>query len=55
MGQLREEVEKGRRENATVRSQAESVSEKCYKTQGYIRALMREETNLNESLSRVED
>jgi predicted nuclease with TOPRIM domain len=55
LGQLREEVEKGRRETAAVRSQADSVSEKSYKTQSYIRSLMREETNLNETLSRVED
>jgi predicted nuclease with TOPRIM domain len=55
LGQLREEVEKGRRETAAVRSQADSVSQKSYKTQSYIRSLMREETNLNETLSRVED
>jgi predicted nuclease with TOPRIM domain len=53
--QIREEVEKGKRENGIIRTQTESVNEKCYKTQSYIRSLMREETNLNENLSRVED
>jgi predicted nuclease with TOPRIM domain len=38
-----------------VRIQTESINEKCYKTQSYIRSLMREETNLNENLSKIED
>lgn len=55
IAQIKEEVEKGRRENGLIKTQADTVNEKCYKTQGYIRSLMREETNLNESLSRIED
>ena len=39
----------------STRTQIDSINEKCYKTQGYIRSLLREETNLNENLSRVED
>lgn len=53
LAQVREEVEKGRRENASIRGQADSVTEKAYKTQSYIRSLLREETNLNETLSRL--
>jgi hypothetical protein len=40
--QVREEVEKGKRENQLIRTQAESVNEKYYKTQSYIRSLLRE-------------
>lgn len=47
VAQLREEVEKNRRENGTVRGQNDSVNEKCFKTQSYIRGLLREEANLN--------
>ena len=53
IAQIKEEAEKGRRENGLVKNQNDTVNEKCYKTQGYIRSLMREETNLNESLSRI--
>lgn len=31
------------------------LNEKSFKTQSYIRSLLREEANLNEALSRVED
>lgn len=31
------------------------IGEKCFKTQSYIRRLLREEANLNESLVRIED
>ncbi len=55
IAQIREEVEKGKKENAMVRTQSESINEKCYKTQSYIRSLLREESNLNESLSKIED
>jgi predicted nuclease with TOPRIM domain len=55
IAQIREEVEKGKKENAMVRNQSESINEKCYKTQSYIRSLLREESNLNESLSKIED
>ena len=48
-------MEKGRRENAIVKVQGETVAEKSHKTQSYIRSLVREESNLNESLMRVED
>lgn len=51
--QIKEEVEKGKRENGLIKSQADTVNEKCYKTQGYIRSLMREEINLNENLSMI--
>ena len=53
IAQIKEEAEKGRRENGLVKNKNDTVNEKCYKTQGYIRSLMREETNLNESLSRI--
>ena len=53
--QLREEVEKNRRENGAIRHQNDSIAEKCFKTQSYIRGLLREEASLNESLSKVED
>jgi hypothetical protein len=39
--QIKEEVEKGKRENGIIRTQTESLNEKCYKTQSYIRSLMR--------------
>lgn len=55
IGQLREEVEKIRRENGAVRTQNDLINEKCFKTQSYIRGLLREEANLNESLVRIED
>lgn len=54
-GQLREEVDKNRKENGAVRTQTDSINEKCFKTQSYIRGLVREEANLNEGLSRIED
>ena len=38
-----------------VRCQSDSINEKCFKTQSYIRGLQREEGSLNESLSKVED
>lgn len=44
--QVREEVEKSRRENQLIRSQIDTISEKSHKTQSYIRSLLREETNL---------
>jgi predicted nuclease with TOPRIM domain len=55
IGQLREEVEKNRRENGAIRCQNDAINEKCFKTQSYIRGLLREEANLNEALSKVED
>ena len=55
VGQLREELDKNRKENSIIRCQNDSISEKCFKTQSYIRGLLREEGSLNESLSRVED
>lgn len=33
----------------------ETVKDKCYKTQSYIRNLLREETALNENLTKIED
>jgi hypothetical protein len=45
-GQVREEVEKGKRENVLLRNHAEDLSERTHKTQNYLRSLMREETNL---------
>lgn len=53
--QLREEVERQKKENSNIKKVTESNSEKCHKTQSYIRNLLREEGNLNESLTRVED
>ncbi len=53
IGQLREEVEKTRKENGAVRCQNDMLNEKSFKTQSYIRSLLREEANLNEALSRV--
>ena len=53
--QLREELDKNRKENSVIRCQNDSINEKCFKTQSYIRGLLREEGSLNESLSRVED
>lgn len=53
-GQVREEVEKGRRENALLRQHADDLRERTHKTQSYLRSLMREESNLTESLSQVE-
>lgn len=55
IGQVREEVEKGKREIGLLRSHAEDLTERAHKTQSYLRSLMREETNLNEALSKVED
>jgi len=46
-------VEKGKRENKLLRSHADDLVERTHKTQSYIRNLVREETNLNESLSRL--
>ena len=55
ISQLREEVDKNRKENGVVRCQNDSINQKCFKTQSYIRGLLREEGSLNESLSRVQD
>jgi hypothetical protein len=52
---MREEVERGRKEAVMIRAQADSLADKCHKTQTYIRTLLREENSLNESLARVED
>lgn len=38
-----------------VRAQVESLTDKCHKTQTYIRGLLREESSLNENLLRVEE
>lgn len=40
--QLKEEVEKGKREILLIKDQSNLINEKCYKTQSYIRNLMRE-------------
>ena len=42
IAQVREEVEKGRREVALIRNQTDSTNEKSHKTQTYIRNLKRE-------------
>lgn len=42
IAQVREEVEKGRREAALIRNQTDSINEKSHKTQTYIRNLKRE-------------
>lgn len=39
--QLREEVDKNRKDNLAIRNQTESINEKCFKTQSYIRGLAR--------------
>ena len=51
----REELERQRKENANITKSVETVKEKCYKTQSYIRNLLREESTLNESLTKIED
>ena len=51
----REEFERQRRENANVSKSVETVKDKCYKTQSYIRNLLREEAALNENLTKIED
>ena len=38
-----------------VRTQTQTINEKCYKTQSYIRSLTREQSNLSENLSRIQD
>jgi hypothetical protein len=40
IAQMKEEVEKGRRENSLIRSQTDALNEKSYKTQSYIRGLL---------------
>ncbi len=52
---MREEVERGKKETAMVQVQANSIADKCHKTQTYIRGLLREESSLNESLIRVQE
>ena len=51
----REELERQRRENSNVTKSIETVKDKCYKTQSYIRNLLREEAALNENLTKIED
>jgi len=46
-------VEKSKRENNLLRNHADDLAERSLKTQNYLRNLVREETNLNESLSQV--
>jgi chromosome segregation ATPase len=54
-GQVREEVERGRKENGLLRDHLSDLSERTLKTQSYLRSLMREESNLTETLSQLED
>ena len=51
----REELERQRRENSNITKSIETIKDKCYKTQSYIRNLIREETALNENLTKIED
>jgi hypothetical protein len=37
---MKEEVEKGRKENSLIRNQTDALNEKSYKTQSYIRGLL---------------
>ena len=55
IGQVREEVERGRRNNGLIREENEGLREKTYKSQAYLRSLGREANCLNESLTRIED
>ncbi len=55
IAQVKEEVVKGKREITMIRGQTQSISQKCHKTQNYLRSLLREQTSLNEGLSKVED
>jgi predicted nuclease with TOPRIM domain len=51
----REDNDRQRRENVNVTKSIETVKDKCYKTQSYIRNLLREEAALNENLTKIED
>ena len=55
MGQVREELAKGKREAGIIREQNDNLKEKTLKTHSYLRNLLREEGNLNENLGKVED
>ena len=55
IGQVREELNKGRREGSLAREQTDNLKEKTLKTHSYLRSLLREEGNLNENLALVED
>lgn len=55
VGQVREELNKGKREGSLAREQTDSFKEKTLKTHSYLRNLLREEGNLNENLALVED
>ena len=49
----KEELERQRRENSNINKSLETVKDKCYKTQSYIRNLVREESTLNENLAKT--
>ena len=51
----REDNDRQRRQNVNVTKSIETVKDKCYKTQSYIRNLLREEAALNENLTKIED
>ena len=54
-GLMKDELEKQKKDLAHVKKTSDSISDKIYKTQNYLRNLTREEVNTGEQLTRLED
>ena len=52
---LKEELEKQKKDWATVRKNSDGIADKIFKTQNYLRNLSREEQGSSEKLARLED
>ena len=52
---MKDELDKQKKDLAHVKKTSDSINDKIYKTQNYIRNLAREETTTGEQLTRMED